>query len=85
MVKGACKQIMLILATLRYWVLTTYGNLKHPKKINLLIHITVTCNLHGDLEEPIISYNIIIFSCSFLLGLHKLFGTKFHNHKHFFL
>ena len=60
MVKGACKQIMLILATLRYWVLTTYGDLKHPKKINnvvnLLIHITVTCNLHGDLEEPIISY-----------------------------
>ena len=60
MVKGACKRIILILANLWYWVLTTLGDLKHPKKINnmvnLLIHITVTCNLHGDQEKPIISY-----------------------------
>ena len=61
MVKGACKQIMLILANLWYWVLTTLlGDLKHPNNINNVVNLlnynTVTCNLNGDLEEPIISY-----------------------------
>ena len=62
MVKCACKRIMLILATLWYWVLTTLGDLEHPNNINNVVHLlnhitrTVTFNLHGDLEEPIISY-----------------------------
>ena len=89
MVKGACKRIMLILANLWYWVLTAHGDLKHPNNINnvanLLNYNTVTCNLHRDLEEPIISYkNSFICSCSFFLRLYKLFGTKFHNHENFF-
>ena len=45
MVKCACKRIMLILATLWYWVLTTVGDLKHPNNINNVVnlqnHITV--------------------------------------------